>query len=265
MKLDFGDTSRLPAQWQPTPATLETRVILIVGATGALGRASALACATAGARVILLGRKVRALEKIYDEIEAAHAGSVAIYPLDLTGATPRDYDDLAVTIAREYGRLDGIVFCAAHFEGLQPFADIKPENWLRAMQVIVNAPFLIVQACARLLLRSEVDLTPPANESSVVFVLDDPARAGKAFWGAYGVAKHGLAGLVSVLHDEWETTPARVHALLPAPMKSVLRRTAYFGENTIALPGGESAAPAVVYLLSDEGAAARGRVLDLRY
>lgn len=264
MKLDFGDTARLPAAWQPTPATLEKRVILIVGATGALGRASALACARSGARVILLGRKVRALEKVYDEIETTHTDAAAIYPLDLTGATPRDYDDLAETIAREYGRLDGIVFCAAHFEGLQPFADIKPENWLRAMQVIVNAPFLIVQACARLLMRSEEGMTPPGNEASVVFVFDDPARAGNAFWGAYGVAKHGLIGLVSILHDEWETTPARVHALLPAPMKSVLRRTAYFGENTIALPGGEASADAVVYLLSDEGAAARGKVLDLR-
>jgi NAD(P)-dependent dehydrogenase (short-subunit alcohol dehydrogenase family) len=114
------------------------------------------------------------------------------------------------------------------------------------------------------LLRRAGEGTQPANASSVVFVLDDPARAGKAHWGAYGVAKHALAGLASILHDEWENTPARVHALLPAPMQSMLRRTAYFGENTLALPGGEVAANAVVYLLADDGATARGSVLDLR-
>jgi NAD(P)-dependent dehydrogenase (short-subunit alcohol dehydrogenase family) len=263
VRFDFGDTSRLPAQWQPMDATLAQRVILIVGATGALGRATALACADAGAKVILLGRKVRTLEKVYDEIDAAHAGSAAIYPLDLTGASPQDYGDLAQTIAREFGRLDGIAFCAAHFDGLQPLVDIKPEAWLRAMQVIVNAPFLLVQACAQLLTRADGSAAP-SNDPSIVFVLDDPARVGQAFWGAYGVAKHGLAGLVSILHDEWETSHVRVHALLPAPMKSMLRRTAYFGENTAALPGGEVAANAVVYLLADEGASARGKVLDLR-
>lgn len=265
MRIDFGDVARLPGDWRADAATLAQRVILIVGATGALGRASALACALAGARVILLGRKVRALEKIHDEVEATHAGSAAIYPLDLAGATPQDYDDLASVVAREYGRLDGIVFCAVHFDGLQPLADIKPEAWLRAMQVNVNAPFLIVQACARLLTRADDWASAiAANDASVVFVLDDPARAGKAFWGAYGAAKHALAGLVSILHDEWETARVRVHALLPAPMKSMLRRTAYFGENTLALPDASQAAAAVVYLLGDEGAAVRGKVLDLR-
>jgi len=263
VRLQFGDTARLPAQWQPAAVSLEDRVVLIVGATGALGRASALACADAGAKVILLGRKVRALEKLYDEIEGTHAGHAAIYPLDLAGASPKDYDDLAVTVGREFGRLDGIVFCAAHFDGLQALVDIKPEAWLRAQQVIVNAPFLIVQACAALLTRLD-ETAAPANDASVVFVLDDPARAGKAFWGAYGVAKHGLAGLVAILHDEWENARVRVHALLPAPMKSMLRRTAYFGENTIELPGGEVAANAVVYLLGDDGASARGKLLDLR-
>ena len=263
MKLHFGDAARLPAQWRPAAGSLDERVVLIVGATGALGRASALACAGAGAKVILLGRKVRALEKLYDDIEGAHAGRSAIYPLDLAGATPQDYDDLAVTLAREYRRLDGIVFCAAHFDGLQPLVDIKPEAWLRALQVILNAPFLIVQACAPLLTRVD-ETAAPANDASVIFVLDDPARAGKAFWGAYGVAKQGLAGLVSILQDEWENARVRVHALLPAPMKSMLRRTAYFGENTMALPGGEVAANAVVYLLGDDGAIARGKLLDLR-
>lgn len=262
----FGDTVRLPVGWQPAAGTLQQRVILIAGATGALGRASAIASANAGARVILLGRKVRALEKVYDEIEGAHPGVAAIYPLDLAGATPRDYDDLATTIEREYRRLDGVVFGAAHFDGLQPITDIKPEAWLRALQVIVNAPFLLLQACAQLLGvgAAAPDALQRETQSSVVFVFDDPARTGKAFWGAYGVAKHGLAGLACVLHDEWEGSCVRVHALLPAPMRSMLRRTAYFGENTLALPTADRAADAVVYLLAPAGAPAAGMILDLR-
>lgn len=266
MNFDIGAAARLPADWKPAAGSLHDRVALIVGAAGELGRASGLAAAHAGAHVVLLGHRPRALEKVYDEIEAAYPGMAAIYPLDLSGATPQHYADLAATIAREYTRLDGIIFAAAHFDGLQPVVDIKPEAWLRALQVNLSAPFLLIQACADLLLGSAAADVASARttDASVIFVLDDPARVGKAFWGAYGVSKFALTGLFSILHEEWESSRVRIHALLPAPMRSMLRRTAYFGENTLALPNADGAAQAVVYLLGDDGKGARGRILDLR-
>src|SRR5947209_6450457 len=141
----YGQSATLPPAWAPRPDSLRDRVVLVAGATGGLGRACALASARAGANVVLLGRKVRALEKVYDEIQAI-GGAPAIYPLDLAGATPHDYAELAATLEREYGRLDGIVHAAAHFEGLRPAADIAPEEWLRALHVNLTAPFLLTQA-----------------------------------------------------------------------------------------------------------------------
>lgn len=251
----IGDFARLPHDWVPQADSLRDRVVLIVGANGGLGRASALAAARCGAQVVLLGRKVRALEKLYDEIVMLGAPTPAIYPLDLEGATPNDYAELAQTLSREFARLDGIVFAAAQFDGLHAVADIDPAAWMRALHVNLSAPFFLVQACASLLHQSK--------DASVVFVLDDPARVGKAFWGGYGVAKHGLNGLLSILHQEWENGPVRVHGLLPAPMRTMFRRTAYFGENSMQLPAPDATALAVVYLLGDAHAA-RGKILDLR-
>ena len=231
-------------------------MVLITGATGGLGRASALAATRAGASVILLGRKVRSLEKVYDEVAALGFAQPSIYPLDLAGATPNDYAEMAATIEREFKRLDGIVHAAAHFTGLQPAANIAPDEWLRALHVNLSAPFLLTQACLPLL--------RDAPGASIVFVLDDTQRMARAHWGGYGVAKHGLAGLASILHDELENTPICVHSLLPAPMRTALRRAAYYGENTLQLPLPEQAANAVAYLLGSDGAAARGKVLDLR-
>ena len=253
--------TRLPEDWLPQPDSLRDRVVLIVGASGGLGRATALAAAKAGANVVLLGRKVRALEKVYDEIVALNQAALnqaapAIYPLDLAGATPRDYEELATTIEREYRHLDGIVHAAAHFDGLRPASEIAPEEWMRALHVNLTAPFLLTQACLPLL--------QTAADASVVFVLDDPARMGKAYWGGYGAAKHAVAGIASILHEETENSSVRVHALLPAPMRTALRRTAYFGENTVALPTPDAGAAAVVYLLGAQGSAARGKTLDLR-
>ena len=247
--------ARLPAGWSAKPDTLKDRVVLVTGATGGLGKAAVMAVARAGGTPILLGRKTRPLEKLHDEAAAAGA-QPAIYPLDLEGATPRDYEDMATAVERDLGRLDGIVNCAAHFSGLQPAALIDPLDWLRTLHVNLSAPFLLLQACLPLL-----NLAPDA---SVVFVADDLDLVGKANWGAYGVAKHALAGMLSILHQEWETGPLRVHGLLPRPLRTALRRTAYFGENSMQLPAPDSMGDALVYLLGADGVAARGKVLDMR-
>ena len=236
--------------------SLRDRVVLITGATGGLGRATSLAATAAGATVVLLGRKVRALEALYDEIERIGGAQPAVYPMDLAGATPRDYADLAASIEREIGRLDGIVHAAAHFDGLQPFDQQKPEEWMRTQQVNVTAPFQLTQACMPVLRQRD--------DAAIVFVLDDPLRTGKAFWGGYGVAKHALAGLASIVHEETENSRVRTHALLPAPMRTVLRRAAYYGEDTLMHPEPDHAARFVVWLLGADGAAMRGKTLDLR-
>jgi NAD(P)-dependent dehydrogenase (short-subunit alcohol dehydrogenase family) len=163
---------------------------------------------------------------------------------------------VAEGLERDFGRLDGIVHAAASFDGLTPIAMHKPDEWLRALHVNVSAPFALTQACMPLL--------TAASDSAVVFVLDNPDLVRKAHWGAYGVSKAAIERFVEILHQETDTTPLRAHALLPAPMRTALRRQAYFGEDTSKLPLPEAAAEAAVYLLSPQGAASRGTLLDLR-
>jgi NAD(P)-dependent dehydrogenase (short-subunit alcohol dehydrogenase family) len=240
----------------PAAGSLRDRVVLVTGATGGLGRATSLAAASAGAILVLLGRKVRALEAVYDEIVALGAPTPALYPMDLTGATPKDYAELAAAIERELGRLDGLVHAAAQFDTLQPFEQQTPEEWTRTQQVNLTAPFLLTQACLPLLRR--------ADDAAIVFVFDDVARVGKAFWGGYGVAKHALQGLASIVHQETESSSVRTHALLPGPMRTALRRAAYYGENTLEHPDPSFAASGIVCLLGPAASNLRGTVLDLR-
>lgn len=236
--------------------SLRGRVVLVTGAAGGLGRASALAIARAGATVVLAGRKVRALESVYDAIEAAGGPQAAIYPLNLEGATPDDHAALAESIRQQCGRLDGIVHAAALFDGLRTVAQTKPIDWLRVQQVGLNAPFLLTQACLPLL--------QSTDDSAVVFVLDDPARVGRAYWGSYGVAKFAIAGFASILHEESEGGPLRVHALLPGPMRTALRRMAYFGEDALTRETPDAAGAAVAFLLGPGARDVRGKTLDLR-
>ena len=248
--------SRLPAEWTPAADSLRDRVVLVTGAYGGLGAAVSRAAARAGATVVVTGKRKRQLEQLYDAMLAEGLSEPVIHPLDMETATPRDYENLAEGLERDFGRLDGIVHAAASFAGLSPIAMHKPDDWLRALHVNVSAPFALTQACMPLLNQ--------AVDSAVVFVLDNPDLLARAHWGAYGVSKAALERFVAILHQENDAGPLRVNALLPAPMRTALRRQAYFGEDIMQRPLPDATATAAVYLLSAQSAQARGAVLDLR-
>jgi NAD(P)-dependent dehydrogenase (short-subunit alcohol dehydrogenase family) len=244
-----GDNTN-PMTSRPIGALAE-RVILIAGANGALGDAAARSCAAAGATVVLLGRRVPKLQRLHDAL-AMIGPAPAIYPLDLLGATPSDYAQLAQRIGEELGRLDGVLHAAAEFQGLTPLQNTDPLEFVNALHVNVGAPFLLTQACLPLL-RS-------APDSAVVFVMDDPFRVGCAYWGGYGVAKFALQGLLHVLADELETSSVRVSALQPGPMQTALRARAFMTETPGTWPPASAYADACVHLLSAAGRDHRGQV-----
>lgn len=230
------------------------RVVLVAGAAGGLGAAAANACAAAGATVVLLGRKVAKLNRVYDS--AARLGpEPLLYPLDLEGASPDDYAALAERLESELGRLDGLLHCAANFPGLTPFALGDPAAFARAIHVNLTARAWLTQACLPLLRQRE--------DAAVVFALDDPQRVGRAYWGGYGVAQYGLRGLLDSLHHELGNGPVRVSGLQPGPMRTGLRARAFTHEEDALAVDPANYAEACVQLLAAGGAPWRGRVLEL--
>jgi NAD(P)-dependent dehydrogenase (short-subunit alcohol dehydrogenase family) len=230
---------------------LAGRTVLVTGAHGGLGAEAAKACARAGATVVLLGRRVPKLNRVYDAVKAL-GPEPALYPIDLAGADPADYADLAAKVAGELGGIHGLLHCAAEFTGLAPLEAIAPEAFVRNLHVNFTAPWLLTQACLPYLRK--------AGDSAVVFVTDDPARVGKAYWGAYGLAKQGLAAMVRQLSAETDSTPVRVSGLEPGPMRTDLRARAYADEAQLRVPAPAAYAPACVHLLSPAGLAHRGQI-----
>jgi NAD(P)-dependent dehydrogenase (short-subunit alcohol dehydrogenase family) len=232
------------------PGALAGRVVIVTGAAGGLGQAAARACAQAGATVVLLGRKVPKLSRVYDAVKAL-GPEPAMYPLDLAGAGPADFESMADRIEADLGGLHGIVHCAVEFTGLRPLELTPPEDFARQVHVALTAPWLLTQACLPALRRQA--------DSAVVFVLDDPERVQRAYWGPYGIAKAGLGALVRQLHDETDTGPVRVAALQPGPMRTDLRARADVEEAATGWPAPARYAPALVHLLSPAGAEHRGQ------
>jgi len=238
--------------YQPAADLLKDRVILVTGAGSGIGRAVARCLAGHGATVVLLDRAIRMLEQVYDAIEKAGGPQPAIYPMNLEGASPKDYADLAQVLDTEFGRLDGLLHNAALFEGLTPIANYDIEFWYRILQVNLNAPFMLTQAVLGLLNRSA--------DASVVFTTDQVGDAGRAYWGAYAVAKGGAQTLMKLLASELETnTPIRVNSIDPGQVRTELILRAYPGRDPAEWARPEDILAAYLYLLGPDSKGITGR------
>ncbi len=238
--------------YQPTNDLLQNRTILVTGAGDGIGRVAAETFAAHGATVILLGRTLAKLEQVYDAIEQAGGAQPAIYPMRLEGATPQHYLELAQKLDEEFGSLEGILHNAAELVILSRIDDYDPQTWFKLLQVNLTAPFLMTQACLPLLRR--------AKDASILFTSDSMGRRGKAYWGAYGVSKFGIEGLMQILADETEGNSAiRVNSIDPGPVRTSMRTIAYPGEDRMTVKTADSIMPLYLWLMGADSVGTSGQ------
>jgi len=244
-----------PRSYVPAPQALAGRVILITGAGDGIGKALALGCAAAGATVILHGRSVRKLEKVYDEIAANGGARPSLLPLDFEKAGPAEYEALAAAITKEFGRLDGLVHNAGMLGDRSPIEHHDVPKWMRTLHVNVNAPFLLTRYCFPLLKSS--------TDASLIFTSSGIVRHPKAYWGAYLVSKWATEGLMRMLADEVESLPQlRVNSINPGKVRTNMRLQAYPGEDRGTLPEASSILPTYLYLLGPDSRGITGQSFD---
>jgi NAD(P)-dependent dehydrogenase (short-subunit alcohol dehydrogenase family) len=248
------DEQQLPADFSPPANHLKDRVIFITGAAGGIGSELSRCCANHGATVIMAGKKIPALENIYDEICGQGGQEPVIYPVDLAGASPDDYASMADTIKDQFNGLDAVVHNAADFDGLRPLDQIDPNDWMQSIQVNLNAPFLINQALAPLLAQS--------GQPRILFTLDDQDMLSRAYWGAYGVAKAGLGNLAAITAQELESGGVEVNCIRPGPTQTKLRAKLYMGKDPAALTGPADLMSAYLFLLGGQRAFVTGKVMS---
>ncbi|MBV2095658.1 MAG: SDR family NAD(P)-dependent oxidoreductase, partial [Candidatus Thiodiazotropha sp. (ex Codakia orbicularis)] len=121
-------------------------------------------------------------------------------------------------------------------------------------QVNLTAAFLLTQACLPLLRK--------ADDASILFTSDRVGRRGRAYWGAYGVSKFAIEGLMQTLADELENSHIRVNSIAPGPTRTSLRAWAYPGEDPGTLPLPDSLMNDYLYLMGPDSKALNGRTLS---
>lgn len=238
----------------PASNELDQKVILVTGAGDGIGKAAAITYAKLGAEVILLGKTVKKLEAVYDEIVKAGYKEPAIIPLDMKGATVQNYKDMAATIESEFGRLDGLLNNASMLNSLNPIEHIYEDAFDKVMNVNFKATFFMTQALLPVLKKAA---TP-----SIIFTSSGVGKKGRAFWGEYAFSKFATEGMMQVIADEYEHTHLRANCINPGGTKTKMRAKAYPAENKALLKTPEQIMPTYIYLMSDKSIEVTGQSLD---
>lgn len=241
--------------YEAAPELLRDRIILVTGASDGIGRALALATASLGGQVILHGRNVAKLEKVYDEIEAldtAPRPSIAV--VDLESANNAAYESLATNLAEEFGRLDGLVHNASIIGDRFSIEQYNAVQWQKVLHVNLTAAFAMTQVLLPMLKQ--------APDPSVIFTSSSVGREGRAFWGAYSVSKFATEGLSQVLADEHRQGNLRVNCINPGATRTNMRLEAFPAEDRSKLKGPEEILATYLYLLGPDSKGVTGQSLD---
>ncbi|OAJ71643.1 NAD(P)-dependent oxidoreductase [Methylobacillus sp. MM3] len=241
--------------YQPPQNHLQDRVILVTGAGQGIGKTAALAFATQGATVILLGRKVKKLEAVYDAIVAAGGPLPLIFPMNLEKAGEEDFKGLAEGIYQQLGRLDGILHNASRFDNLSPLEIQTTEQFTGMLQTNLIAPFALTKACLPLLKR--------APDASVIITSTTAAHHPTAYWGMHAISNSAAETLVRIWAQELETFPnMRINAVIPGPVQCPQRKLSHPGELHANLPKPEAIMPLYLYLMGHDSAGISGQTFE---
>ena len=245
----------IPASYIINANDLDGKVILVTGANRGFGLAMTMDLSKAGATVIMLGRDLGSLEYAYDAVIDRGFQEPILYPLDIEGATPENYQSLQDDIFNQFEKLDGLIHNAAILGTMMPVDQYDIKLWYSTLQINLNGPFMMTQFLIPLLSKSD--------DARILFLSAEQGREAKAYWGAYGVSKFGIEGFSKTLSEELEKTNIKVNTLDPGVMRTEMRRAAYPAEDTTKNPLPESKSPAIIYLMLPVSSKYNGKKLAL--
>ncbi|WP_138758480.1 SDR family NAD(P)-dependent oxidoreductase [Modestobacter altitudinis] len=183
----------------------QQEVVLVIGASSGIGRASAIEFATRGASLVLVSRSATTLADAAADCRTAGASAVECVPADVL-----DPDAVQAAVDRAtstFGRLDVVVHTATVM-AYGRIEDVQPDVFERVVDTAIQGTFHVF--------RSALPVLRAQRRGHVVVVSSLLASITAPTMGAYVTAKWGQLGLIRTLQQELRDLPD-VHVSAVAP------------------------------------------------
>ncbi|HEX6201668.1 MAG TPA: SDR family oxidoreductase [Thermoanaerobaculia bacterium] len=194
-------------------------VAAVTGGGGGIGRAVAVALATHGAAVVIVGRTAEHLRETEEAVRSATPGARAeVTSLRLDVRREDDMEEMARAVLERHGRIDVLVHAAgilrASQAGLRPVAETAVEEWREVLRTNLRGTFLADRAVLPAMIGQ--------RSGDIVNLSSTSALKGLPYAAAYCASKFAILGLTESLHEEVRRFGVRVQALLPGPVATAI-------------------------------------------
>ncbi|WP_069791334.1 3-oxoacyl-[acyl-carrier-protein] reductase [Cyanobacterium sp. IPPAS B-1200] len=183
---------------------LKDQVAVITGASRGIGKASAIALAEEGAKVVVnYASNSEAADKVVTEITEAGGSAIAI-KADVSN--PEEVDNLFKEAVKQFGKIDILVNNAGITRDTLMLR-MKLEDWQQVINLNLTGVFLCCKAVSKMMLKQRSGKI--INISSVAGQMGNPGQAN------YSAAKAGVIGLTKTLAKEFASRGVTVNAVAP--------------------------------------------------
>jgi short-subunit dehydrogenase len=213
---------------------LTDKRVILTGATGGIGRATAAALAREGARLVLAARSADALEQLAGELRKGRGEAVAV-PTDVT--SPDDRRRLIETAVQVLGGLD-ILINNSGVGSWGHFATSTEEIARRVMEVNFFGPVELIRLAVPHLMRGD--------QPAVVNVTSMTGRRGMPAWPEYSASKAALVGMSEALRGEFARFDIDVLTVVPGLTNSGFDRNMLRRDGRADIPFGSGMTPEYV-------------------
>jgi Dehydrogenases with different specificities (related to short-chain alcohol dehydrogenases) len=238
-------------------------VALVTGGSSGIGRATALAFARDGAKVVVASRRTDQSEETVHLIEAA-GGQALFVRTDMK--KPAEIAALVARTVEHFGKLD-YAFNNAGTEGdpFVPLAELSEATWDEVIAVNLTAVFLCMKHEIPHILETK---------GAIVNMASVAGLTGGRVGTAYFASKHGVVGLTRAAAIEYAAQDIRINAVAPAVIRTDMTQRAFFHDEALGAqvtamhPMGrvgkpEEVAEAVIWLCSKAASFTTGHVLPI--
>lgn len=183
---------------------LAEKVVLVAGASSGMGRATALAAATAGASVVLAARNIEALQNTYTSIKQ-NGGSAIVVQTDATDR--KAVDHLIATTLHAYGHINVVVNSIGTNIPNRTIDELTEESWSNMLLTNLTAAFNLTQAV--------VPTFRQQHNGLLIHISSSAAKKPDLSGVAYQASKTGIVGLAHGTMEEERMHDIRTTVIFP--------------------------------------------------
>jgi NAD(P)-dependent dehydrogenase (short-subunit alcohol dehydrogenase family) len=226
------------------------QIVMVTGASGNLGFATARAFQQRGDKTVLVDRSPDRLTRAFPDIGKEHllAGG-----MDLT--SPEAMSRLVSDVVNRFGRIDVLVNTVGAWRGGKPVHEASLDDWDFLFEANLRTTLVTCRAVAPRMIEQRF--------GRIINVASRDALKGSAGYAAYNASKSAVIRLTESLADELKAFGITANCILPSTIDTPQNRAALPDADFSKWVDSAALADVILFLASDAGRAVTGAALPV--